>query len=137
MKRNRGFTVIELLFVIIILGVASVFFFIQKNNLEIAARDTQRKTAINAMYYSLEEVYYKQNGYYPTTIDETVLPSVDPDLFTDPDGIKINESMTVNGATTQSSYRYEATDCSADNHCLSYTLRSALEKEDDFIKTNR
>ena len=127
-KTSCGFTVIEIIIVIALLGFATVVFFVQKNNIEVAARDEQRKTAINAMYYGLEEVYFKQNASYPRTIDETILPSVDPTLFTDVADVKIGES--------DSEYRYEPTDCT-DTACKSYTLRTTLENEDDYIKKNR
>lgn len=122
---SKGFTVIELIVIIVVLGAASILFFIQKNNVEVAARDNDRKTAINAMYYSLEQVFYKANGFYPQAIDETNLPSVDPALFTDPDGAKIG--------TTESTYRYEPTNC-VDSKCKSYNLRTTLQSEADFIK---
>ncbi len=125
---RHGFTVIELLFIIVILGTASVLFFMQKNNLEVAGRDEVRKTSINAMYYGLEEVFFKANSYYPRSIDEKVLPSVDPDLFFDPAGVKIGES--------NSQYRYETANCNGDQ-CKSYTLRTTLENEADFIKNSR
>ena len=125
---SKGFTIIELLFIIVLLGVASVLFFIQKNNLEVAGRDETRKTSINAMYYSIEEVYFKANGFYPRTIDSAVLTSVDPALFSDPNGVKIGES--------DSQYRYEPYNCDGDK-CKNYTLRSTLENEDDYVKTNR
>lgn len=124
----RGFTIIELLFIIVLLVAASVLFFVQKNNLELSGRDETRKTAINAMYYSIEEVYFKQNGYYPRLITEAVLPSVEPSLFKDPTGVKIGES--------NSEYRYEAYNCTEDK-CKNYTLRTTLENEDDYIKKNR
>jgi type II secretory pathway pseudopilin PulG len=125
---QRGFTIIELLFIVVIIGAASVLFFTQKNNLEIAARDEIRKTSINAMYYSLEEVFYKKNGFYPRVINESVLPSVDPALFADPADVKIGEAT--------SDYRYEALNCDGDK-CKSYTLRTTLENEADFIKDSR
>ncbi len=128
MKYSRGFTVIELLIVVVLIGAASVLFFVQKNNVEIAARDNERKTAINAMYYGLEEVYFKANNYYPRTLTAETLPSVDPELFNDPSGVAIGER--------DSNYTYEATNCEADA-CQSYTLRTTLENEDDFIKKNR
>ena len=125
---KRGFTIIELLFVIVILAGASILFFVQRNNLEVATRDESRKTAINAMYYGLEEVFYKTNTYYPRTIDEKVLPSVDPDLFKDPQGVKLGES--------DSDYRYEPYNCDGDQ-CKNYTLRTILENEDDYVKETR
>lgn len=127
-KQDQGFTIIELLVIIILIGAASVLFFVQKNNITIAARDQQRKTAINAMYYSLEEVYYPAHSYYPSTLDGAILPSVDPALFTDPNGIKL-------GGQT-SNYRYEPTNCINDQ-CKSYILRSTLDNEADFIKDSK
>lgn len=126
-KRNNGFTVIELIFIIILIGFASIFVFIQKGNIEVSANDKSRKTAINAMYYSLEEVFYPANKYYPQSISSENLKSVDPDLFTDPDGIMINEA--------NSSYTYKPIGCS-ENKCKGYTLTSTLEKEADYVKTN-
>ena len=128
MKSSRGFTVVEILIVVAILAGASVLFFLQKSQVESAARDTTRKTAINAIYYSLEEVYYKEHQAYPRTISSTILPSVDADLFTDPDGVKINES--------ESDYRYEGLNCDGDT-CQSYMLRPTLENEADYIKESR
>ncbi len=127
-KRTNGFTVVEVIFVILILGAASILFFVQKNSAAVIARDDQRKVAINSMYYGLEEVFYKANNYYPASIDEKILPSVDPDLFTDPNGIKLGSAG--------SDYRYEPANCT-DNKCKSYTLRTTLENEADFIKTSR
>lgn len=128
MKSSRGFTVIELVIVAGLFIVASVVFFVQKNQVEIAARDESRKTSINAMYYSLEEVYFKQNQSYPRTISAETLPSVDADLLKDPSGVKIGEGT--------SNFRYEPLNCTNDS-CKGYSLRTTLENEDDFVKTNR
>ena len=127
-KHSNGFTVIEILFIALIAGAASIVFFVQKNNLEIVANDNAKKTAINAMYYSLEEVFYPTNKYYPQTISSDNIKSIDPALFTDPNGAKIN--------TTDGSYTYTATDCQ-DGKCKSYSLKATLQNEADFVKTNR
>ncbi len=127
-RRSNGFTVIELVFIIIIAAAASIIFFVQKNNIQTVAEDDTKKTAINSIYYGLEEVYYKQNGYYPQTVDSTILPSVDPALFTDPSGITIGSAG--------SSYQYSPINC-LNNQCKSYTLKAALAKEADYIKTSR
>ena len=128
MKSSRGFTVIEIIIVAALFLTASAVFFIQKNNVEIAARDSFRKTAINAIYYSLEEVYFAENKSYPRSVSAEVIPSVDPDLFTDPNGVKIGES--------NSDFRYEPLNCT-DSACKGYSLRASLEGEADFIKQNR
>lgn len=139
MNRRPGFTVIELIFVVVLLGAASVLFFVQKNSIEVAARDDQRKTAINAMHYGLEEIYHKENQSYPRTLNETTLPFIDPDLFYDPQGVKLNQSnITLEGIEylVDPDYRYEGTNCSEDS-CQSYRLQTSLENEDDFVKTSR
>lgn len=128
MKYTHGFTVIELLIVVVLLTAGSMLFFVQKNNVEIAARDEMSKTSINAMYYSLEEVYFKKNNAYPRVLNSTVLPSVDPELFKDTSGVKIGES--------DSDFSYEGSNCDGDS-CKAYTLRTTLQNEDDYIKTNR
>ena len=128
MKSKRGFTVLELIIAIIFVGIFVVLFFIQKVNVDAMNRDQQRKIAINAMFYSLEEGFYEQNGYYPETIFEDNLTTMDPNLFTDPYGINIGDSS--------SSYRYEPANCT-EGKCKEYTLRAIMEKEDIYIKSNR
>lgn len=128
MKSSRGFTVIEIIVVISVFAFASAVFFIQRSNLEVANRDQERKTAINAMYYSLEEVYYKEHKSYPRVVNSTTLPSVDPALFKDPNGVAIGEG--------DSEYSYTGLNCSNDA-CKSYTLKTALENEADYIRKSR
>jgi Tfp pilus assembly protein PilE len=127
-KRASGFTVIELIFIIIVLGLASIVFFVQKNNIAVIAQDNTKKTAINAMYYSLEEVFYPANKYYPQTIGSDDLKSVDPALFKDPSGVKLGAA----GST----YTYSPANCT-DNKCKSYTLKATLTNEADYVKTSR
>lgn len=128
MKRSQGFTVIEIIAVIIFLSLAVFLLVSQQGTINAAQRDSTRKTALNAMYYNLEEVFYAKNGYYPYKIDSTVLTAMDPALFTDPNGIKMNQPG--------SSYTYVSTNCT-DNKCKSYTLKAQLEKEADYVKTSR
>lgn len=128
MKRQYGFTIIELIFVIVFAGFATGLLLYQKSAAMAAQRDEARKTAVNAMYYNLEEVFYEKNNFYPVKIDSKTLRAMDPQLFTDPDGLKLGASG--------SDYRYESVDCQGDR-CRSYTLRADLEKEADYVKTNR
>lgn len=130
MKRmqKRGFTVIEVMVVTAFLGLLVILFFLQKVNVDAMERDKQRKIAINAMFYALEEGFYEQNGYYPEQISEENLKVMDPALFTDPMGINLGQEG--------SSYRYEPANC-LEGKCKEYILRGILEREDDFIKRNR
>jgi Tfp pilus assembly protein PilE len=127
-KHSEGFTVIEILFAVILISLASILFFTQKNDLQILNRDNTKKTAINAMYYNLEEVFYPANKFYPQTINSDNLKAVDPALFTDMNGVKIGDAGSI--------YTYSPTNC-VDNKCKSYTLKSILENEADYVKNNR
>ncbi len=129
MKAKKGFTLIELMIVGAFAALLVIIFFIQKANVDAMDRDDDRKTAINAMYYALEEYYYPQYGYYPAEISEDVLPVVDPVLFTDPFG----ENVGVDGG----SYVYEPGDCNLQNQCQEFILRAVLEKEDAYIKRGK
>lgn len=159
-QRNRGFTVIELIVVIVVLAFASILVFVQINNLRAANHDAQRKTAINALYYALEEVYFKEHKSYPATLTTTTLPSVDPALFTDPDGFTLGkealsedelQKLIDSGDTSadvenrlaalasgkSQNYHYDATGCDANGNCKGYTLRADLQSEAQYVKKNR
>ncbi len=125
---EKGFTVVELLIILVLLIGGATLFYTQKSQLDAAQHDERRKIAINAMYYNLEEVYYQKHSAYPPSIDSKVLRAMDPTLFIDPSGIRINDPA--------STYRYQGSGCS-EGQCTGYTLRADLEKEADYIKTNR
>ncbi len=128
MNKKSGFTVIEILVLAVFLAACGIIFYFQKAEIEEQSRDNNRKVAINSMYYNLEEVFYKEKGYYPERVSDENLKAMDPELFTDPNGINLGES--------DSDYRYETTDCT-EGKCKSYTLRADLEKEDDFVKKSK
>lgn len=128
MKRKTGFTILEIIIVGVFASLLLIIFFVQKSNLDAMSRDEDRKTAINAMYYALEESFYKEHKYYPEFISEENIKVIDPALWTDPLGYNLG----VEGG----SYSYEAADC-LDGKCKEYVLKATLEKEDTYIKSNR
>jgi len=128
MKRTSGFTLVELVFIIVVLSVLGIILVNgQKSNAGVD-QDRDRKIAINAMYYNLEEVYYKQHGYYPPEISSGTLPAMDPAILTDPDKHQFG--------TPESEYRYEPTACT-DEKCQGYVLRADLDGEADYVKKSR
>lgn len=141
-KEQRGFTVIEVMVALVVLIVMTGFFIFQRQDVEKAARDQQRKTAINAMYYALTEGYFKEHSYYPQTISRKTLPTVDPTLFTDPSGNTLegdkcvytdkNDKQQNDGSCD---YRYKATDCDRDGKCKKFTLTAKLEAEGEYKKS--
>jgi prepilin-type N-terminal cleavage/methylation domain-containing protein len=130
MKAKKGFTLIELMIVGAFAALLLIIFFVQKANVDAMDRDDDRKVAINAMYYALEEYYApSHNGFYPSEISEDVLPVIDPELFTDPFGTNLG----IDG----SSYSYEPANCDESGQCREYILRAQLEKEDTYIKRGK
>ena len=128
MNTKKGFTVLEIIIVAVFASLLIILFFIQKGNLDAMERDEDRKTAINAMYYALEEGFYKENKYYPEEINEEVIPYIDPALWTDPSGINIGFG--------DSSYSYTPANCEK-GKCKEYVLKAELEKIDAYIKNSR
>lgn len=128
MESKKGFTVLEIVVVGVFVSLMLLLFFIQKGNVDAMERDEDRKTAINAMYYALEESFYKEHGYYPEHISESNITVIDPALWTDPMGVNLGDP--------HSSYSYEAADCK-DGKCKEYILKAYLEKEDVYAKYNR
>ena len=128
MNKKQGFTILEIIVVGVFASLLLVFFFIQKANVDAMNRDEDRKIAINAMYYALEEGFYKEHQYYPEQISEENLKVVDPSLWTDPSGHNLGDP--------ESSYSYEPANCK-DGKCKEYTLKATLEKEDTYTKYNR
>lgn len=130
MKAKKGFTLIELMIVGAFAALLLIIFFVQKANVDAMDRDDDRKVAINAMYYALEEYYAPtHDGFYPSEISEDVLPVIDPELFTNPFGTNLG----IDG----SSYSYEPANCDESGQCREYILRAQLEKEDTYIKRGK
>ncbi|MBQ3320533.1 type II secretion system protein [Candidatus Saccharibacteria bacterium] len=128
MKEKKGFTILEIIVVGVFVTLLLILFFVQKSNIDAMDRDEDRKTAINAMYYALEESFYKDNKYYPESISEKNIKVIDPALWTDPSGFNLGDPL--------SSYSYEPANCK-EGKCKEYILKAKLEKEDDYIKYNR
>ncbi len=124
-RTQAGFTVVELLVAVTLLITAGVLVIQQKSQIERTDRDRERKIALNAMFYSLEEVYFPANNAYPAKISKDNLTSMDPSLFKDPDGITLGDA--------EADYHYDPTNCDG-NVCRGYTLRASLENEADYIK---
>lgn len=69
-KRQQGFTIVELLIVIVIIGILAGLVVTQFLGANQQARDSERKTDINSIASQLE-VYYAKAGGYPTPTNLT------------------------------------------------------------------
>ena len=73
-KSYRGFTIIELLIVIVVIGILATITAIAFNGIQQRARDTQRNSDIGIITKALE-LYYIDNGAFPAGDGSTTINS--------------------------------------------------------------
>ncbi len=123
-KNNQsGFTIVELLIVIVVIGILAGLVLNTFNGIQARARDTERKTDVNAIHAQVE-AYHADNGFYPTTANMTTatwvsanLPGLDAEALNDP---------------SSGAYAYASTTASCNNTtvlCAAYTLSADLEDD--------
>ncbi len=64
MKRTSGFTIVELLIVIVVIGILAAITMVAFNGVQERARDAQRAQDVKTIVKALE-VYYLDVGHYP------------------------------------------------------------------------
>jgi general secretion pathway protein G len=69
-KTVSGFTIVELLIVIVVIGILAAITIVAYNGIQGRARDTQRSDSANAIARTLE-LYYIDKGQYPGSPVET------------------------------------------------------------------
>jgi general secretion pathway protein G len=142
LKLQKGFTIVELLIVIVVIGILATLVIVTFTGIQQKARNTKRQTDVNALN-SHVEAFYAQNGYYPTlahmndaTWRGTNIKGLDPSALKDPKG----SAQTLVAAPAASSYAYAVTtdtngDCSADETtCAKFTLTATLEGGGTYVK---
>jgi prepilin-type N-terminal cleavage/methylation domain-containing protein len=63
-KLQKGFTIVELLIVIVVIGILAALVLNTFSGVQRRARDTERQTDVNSLATQLE-VYYNDNSGYP------------------------------------------------------------------------
>ena len=144
-NRNKGFTIIELLIVIIIIGILALIGVVAYGNVQESARNSKRQSDVSSIHTALE-AYYVQNTLYPSLTQindtsaggfrETELKGVPNETFQDP---KAADSILA-AAPAANVYSYEVLpagcDNSAGNECTSYTLTATLEGGGTAVKSS-
>ena len=136
---QKGFTIVELLIVIVVIGILAALVLNTFSGVQRRARDTERQTDINSVATQLE-VYYNDNGFYPTLADlqdstpttgwvATNLKGIDLNALVAPGDVPAaNANSFIGSATpTQYDYGYVPTPASCDNaatatNCTKFTL---------------
>ena len=65
-KQKSGFTIVELLIVIVVIAILAAISIVSYNGIQQRARDSERQSDINTMQKQLE-LFYTDRGYYPLT----------------------------------------------------------------------
>lgn len=94
---QKGFTIVELLIVIVVIGILAALVLNTFSGVQRRARDTERQTDINSIATQLE-VYYNDNGGYPVLASQL---NSDTWAKANLKGIDLN-SLRTPGATTNS-----------------------------------
>lgn len=122
-KSQGGFTLLELLIVIVIIGILAVLVIPNLASGPIRARDSQRKSDLHNLKTALESYHHDHEGYPGVAswkID--LVPVYIKTIPIDP--------------KTNADYSYSAQDSNADTNCVSgscsqYTLDATLENPAD------
>ena len=139
-KKTSGFTIVELLIVIVVIGILAALVITTYNGIQQKARDTERKTDINAIHGQVE-AYQAQNGKYPTlanvndaTFRSNNMKGLDPSALQDPKGT----AQTLVGTPGADNYAYQVSPNGCDNgaggDCTSYVLTATLEAGGTYVK---
>jgi type II secretory pathway pseudopilin PulG len=122
---KTGPTRVEAIVIILLLAAIGALFWSQQQAVQVRHKDSQRKEAINATYYYLEDVYYTQHHGYPVSLGEGALKGLPLSALQDPEGHAINDPS--------GDLRYDPSGCQ-NGLCTSYTLSAQLQKEAAFTK---
>lgn len=138
-KRGQaGFTIVELLIVIVVIGILAALVVTTYGGIQAKARDSERQADLQALQTQIE-AFYASNQYYPALADinsatwrSTNMKSLDANALKDPSG----SSNTLSGSdatATGKQYGYDVKTGSSDcdtagtTTCDGYTLSAYLE----------
>ncbi|RYF29662.1 MAG: prepilin-type N-terminal cleavage/methylation domain-containing protein [Chloroflexi bacterium] len=142
-KNTRsGFTIVELLIVIVVIGILAAITIVAFNGIQQRGRDSQRVSDINVIKKSLE-LFHAQNGYYPN-VAQLNTANFKRDTLQIPDNLRPPGSASSLGycwANDTTRYCYvpfpitptpTKPDCTGSpdptEQCVRYTLSYQLEK---------
>ncbi|MEI6191032.1 MAG: prepilin-type N-terminal cleavage/methylation domain-containing protein [bacterium] len=111
MKFKKGFTLIEIVVVIGIIGVLTVIILPSLSNVRARNRDTERISDIGTIQLGLLN-YYSKYGYYPQILDKastTLKQFITPEAFIDPSGNDYNYVPLKRGSGTKCTYYHLGT----------------------------
>ena len=141
-RKQQGFTIVELLIVIVVIGILAGLVITTYNGIQQKARNTERTTDLKTFQSQLE-AYYANNGRYPATTDlgttstsnvtfiAANMKGMDKETLRDPKGAAGDYSLLSSGTGASNKYTYVTSPTSCDdsgtNDCTSYKLYAMPE----------
>lgn len=137
-KRNQGFTIVELLIVIVVIGILALLVITTYSGIQAKARNSKRSSDVATIQTQLE-AFFQNSGYYPSLgnmNDSTWLAanmkSLDTGALIDPSNATQSKTL-VDSTSPTKQYGYQVRDssgasCEADaTTCSQYTLTATYE----------
>jgi prepilin-type N-terminal cleavage/methylation domain-containing protein len=118
-NNKKGFTIIELLIVIVVIGILAAIGFVAYGNVTKSARDSDRQADASAISKKAEE-YYASNGVYPQWADLQAMDGIDTKTTTSPSG-----NVWQDGGTTISSCTNVPNTKANDHYCYAVDANGA------------
>jgi len=144
-SRSSGFTVVELLVIVVIIGVLLGVVALAYQGVLARNRNQDRAKSVNAIQKQLE-AYYQTEQHYPSlaNLNDTDwlgdnLSGLDLPLLQDPNGTE----PSLAPAPAIGSYAYQTLNSSGGSceddaeTCMTYTLTATLEGGGTYVKQNR
>jgi prepilin-type N-terminal cleavage/methylation domain-containing protein len=145
-KSNKGFTIVELLIVIVVIGILALLVITTYSGIQAKARNSKRASDVKSLQTHIE-AFFSQKGYYPSRADLNlpswrVLPDnmkgldanalKDPSSTCDPSPAS-GSSTCIVAAPVAKAYAYAVLDSAGasceldDTTCAKYTLTATYE----------
>jgi len=137
-KSNKGFTIVELLIVIVVIGILALLVITTYSGIQQKARNAKRTSDLKSLQTHIE-AFFSQNGYYPSRANlndgswlSTNMKSLDQNALIDPSNPTQSKSMASAPAAKVYSYQPTQSDgttsCESDDTtCAKYTLTATYE----------